>query len=122
MQETKIQSYRDLIVWQKSMDLAVLACHLTENYPKFEIYGLTSQMRRCSVSIPSNIAEGRLRGTRKDFRQFLIIALASAGELNTQLELGKRLKYLSEDNYLLANGLLVEIMKMLNKIISTLGS
>ena len=61
-------SYRDLIVWQKSMDLIVAIYKLTEYLPKSEIYGLTSQMRRAAVSIPSNIAEGRRRGTRKDYR------------------------------------------------------
>ena len=61
-------SYRDLIVWQKSMDLIVAIYKLTEYLPKSEIYGLTFQMRRAAVSIPSNIAEGRRRGTRKDYR------------------------------------------------------
>jgi four helix bundle protein len=69
-----IQSYKNLIVWNKSMELVLLVYDITSLYPKSEIFGLVSQSRRCSVSIPSNIAEGRTRGSRKDFRQFLIIA------------------------------------------------
>lgn len=67
-----INSYKDLIVWQKSMELVVEVYRVTEIFPKSEIYGMTSQMRRSAVSIPSNIAEGRKRGSRKDFRNFFI--------------------------------------------------
>jgi len=88
-----INSYKDLIVWQKSMNLVVEVYKLTDNYPKTEIYGLTSQTRRSSVSIPSNIAEGRKRSSRKDYRQFLIIAYASGAELETQIEIAKRLSF-----------------------------
>lgn len=102
------------------MDLAVYIYELTEKYPKHEIYGLTSQTRRCAVSIPSNIAEGRLRGSRKDFRQFLIIAFASGAELETQLELAFRLKYLMQEEFVIATTKLTEIMKILNKLIHTL--
>ena len=87
----QIQSYRDLIVWQKAVELSVAVYGLTEHYPKEEIYGLISQMRRASVSIASNIAEGRYRGTRKDFCQFLRIAFGSGAELETQIEISKRL-------------------------------
>ncbi len=121
MENQKIQSYKDLFVWQKSMDLAVFVYFLTEKYPKHEIYGLTSQTRRCAVSIPSNIAEGKLRGTRKDFRQFLIVAFASGGELETQLEIAKRLKYLNDSDYQKATDQLTLIMKMLNKFIHSLA-
>ena len=89
--KNKINTYRDLIVWQKSMDLVVEIYKLTKNFPKSEIYGLTSQMKRCAVSIPSNIAEGRRRGSRKDYRHFLIIAYGSGAELETQIEIVKRL-------------------------------
>ncbi len=111
-----IHSYKELIVWQRSMDLVIEVYSLTEKYPKTEIYGLVSQSRRCSVSIPSNIAEGRRRGTKKDFRQFLIIAYASGAELETQLELAKRLKFANEIDFLRAESLLLEVMKMLNKM------
>ncbi len=90
-------SYRDLIVWQKSMDLIVAIYKLTEYLPKSEIYGLTSQMRRAAVSIPSNIAEGRRRGTRKDYRQFVVVAYASGAELETQVEIAKRLPFNQPD-------------------------
>ena len=122
MEEKTITSYRDLIVWQKSMDLAVFVYSVTEKYPKHEIYGLTSQTRRASVSIPSNIAEGKLRGSRKDFRQFLIVAFASGAELETHLEIAKRLGYLSESDYDALREKLTEIMKMLNKFIHLLAS
>jgi len=75
------------------MNLVVEVYKLTDNYPKTEIYGLTSQTRRSSVSIPSNIAEGRKRSSRKDYRQFLIIAYASGAELETQIEIAKRLSF-----------------------------
>lgn len=117
METEKIQSFRDLIVWQKSMDLVVLVYNLTDKYPKNEIYGLTSQSRRAAVSIPSNIAEGRLRGTRKDFRQFLIISFASGAELETQLEIALRLKYILQEEYQKSVMLLNEVMKMLNAMI-----
>jgi four helix bundle protein len=117
-----INSYKDLIVWQKSIDLVVKIYKLTEDFPKTEIYGLTSQARRCSVSIPSNIAEGRRRGTKKDFRQFLLIAYSSGAELETQIEIAKKLNFGNIDCYHEVDNLLNEIMRMLNKIISSLKS
>jgi four helix bundle protein len=122
MESKVIQSYKDLIVWQKSMDLVVLVYAMTDKYPKHEIYGLTSQTRRSAVSIPANIAEGRLRGSRKDFRQFLIIAFASGAELETHLEIGRRLNYLSQTDNHQALSQLTEVMKMLNKLIQILRS
>lgn len=118
--QTKIQSYKDLLVWQKAMDLVILVYKLTDKFPKTEIYGLTAQIRRCVVSIVSNIAEGKFRGSRKDFRQFLIIAFASGAELETQLEIAKRLGYANPNDFVDIDGLLVQIMKMLNKFIASL--
>ena len=115
-----INSYKDLIVWQKSMELVTEIYKITELFPKSELYGIVSQMRRASVSIPSNIAEGRKRSTRKDFKQFLIIAYASASELETQIEISKRLEFILIDNYTKMDALLLEVIKMLNKMISTL--
>src|SRR3989338_6281777 len=86
-----IHSHKDLIVWQKGIDLSKKIYILTEKFPREEIYGITSQMRRAAISIPSNIAEGRSRGTRKDFVQFLRIAIGSASELETQIEIAKNL-------------------------------
>ena len=113
-----IHTYKDLIVWQKAMDLVVAAYELTENFPKEEIYGLTAQIRRSAVSIPSNIAEGRSRGTRKEYLQYLRISYASGAELETQIEIAKRLKKLKDFDYKLVDGLLLEVMKMLNVIIN----
>jgi four helix bundle protein len=114
--EGQVKSYRDLVVWQKSMDLVVEVYKLTELFPKNEIYGLVSQIRRCAVSIPSNIAEGKARGTRKDYRHFVIIAFASGAELETQIELSKRLFKDINLDYKKVNDLLEEIMKMLNAL------
>ena len=117
-----IQTYKDLIVWQRSMELVVAVYELTEKFPKTEIYGIISQMRRAAVSIPSNIAEGRRRGSKKDFRQFLIIAYGSGAELETQIEIAKRLSFGEKLDYSKADLLLVEVMKMLNKMLSSLKS
>jgi four helix bundle protein len=117
-----IYSYKDLIVWQRAMELVVAVYELTEQYPKSELYGLTSQTRRSVISIPSNIAEGRRRGSKKDYRQFLIIAYGSGAELETQIEIAKRLLFGKNLDYVKVDSLLLEIMKMLNKIISTLKS
>ncbi len=116
----KITSYKDLIVWQKSIDLVVVVYSITEQFPKSEIYGLISQMRRAVVSIPSNIAEGRRRGSRNDFRRFLNIAFGSGAELETQFEIVKRLPLTASLDYSKAESLLCEIMKMLNTMIINL--
>src|SRR3989338_9434733 len=109
-----IHSYKNLLVWQRSMDLVVAIYGLTKKFPKEEIYGLTSQMRRASVSIPSNIAEGRFRGTRKDYLQFLRIAYSSGAEHETQVEIAKRLPKTKNLSYSNVDNLLLEVMKMLN--------
>ena len=120
----KVHSYRDLIVWQKAMDLVVALYKLTKDFPKNEEYGLKSQMRRSAVSIPSNIAEGRMRGSRKMYLQFVNIAYSSGGELETQVELSKRLTLIKEGdpNLKQVESLLNEVMRMLNKVSSTLRS
>lgn len=104
------------------MDIVVEIYKLTECFPKSEIYGLTSQMKRCAVSIPSNIAEGRRRGSRKDYRHFLIIAYGSGAELETQVEIAKRLKFNKNLDFTKVNNLLNEVMRMLNKMLSVLKS
>lgn len=118
----EIHSYRDLQVWQKSTDLVVEIYRITKKFPKEELFGLTSQMRRCAVSIPSNIAEGRGRGTRKDFVQFLRIAYGSGSELETQLVLAQKLCLLTQNELQTANSLLDEIMRMLNVMIRKLSA
>ena len=109
-----VESCKDLIVWQKAMDLVVLIYKVTNNFPKSEVYGLVSQMRRSAVSIPSNIAEGKVRGTKKDYRNFLLISFGSGSELETQLEISRRLNYIDEINFIEINNILTEVMKILN--------
>lgn len=115
-----LDSYKELVVWQKAMDLVIVIYEVTDALPAIERYGLISQMRRAAVSIPSNIAEGRRRGSRKEFRQFLAIAFGSGSELETQLEIIRRLPFRKDVDVSSANALLGEIMRMLNKMISTL--
>ena len=88
---TRVRSFKDLIVWQRAMDLSKAIYKLTASFPKDELYGLSAQMRRASVSIPSNIAEGQARGHRAEYRRFLYIALGSLAELETQLLLTEQL-------------------------------
>ena len=95
---------------------------LTNKFPREEIYGLTSQMRRSSVSIPSNIAEGRRRESKKDYHHFLIIAYGSGAELETQIEIAKRLPFGKNLDFNRVDSLLVEVMKMLNRMLSSLKS
>jgi four helix bundle protein len=113
----KVQSFRDLQVWQKSMEMTIVVYQLTRNFPHEEVYGLTSQMRRSVVSIPSNIAEGQGRLNTREFRQFLGIARGSNCELQTQLEIARRLEL--GDSQLLdkAESLSHEIGKMLFAIL-----
>lgn len=113
----KFHDYEKLIVWQKAMDLVVVIYRITKGFPKEEQFGLTSQIRRATISIPSNIAEGCRRNTQKDFSRFLIIALGSASEADTQLKLAKRLGLIGDADYNEADVLLHEILRMLNKLI-----
>ena len=89
-------SFTDLRVWQESIDLATEVYSVTSTFPKHEIYSLAQQMRRAAVSVPSNIAEGKGRGSSRDFRQFLYQARGSLLELQTQIVITERLKYCSE--------------------------
>src|SRR5436190_6583461 len=97
---TPIKSHRDLIVWQRAMDLVEAVYHLSASFPKAEIYGLTSQMRRAVVSVPANIAEGQGRRLTREYLYFLSNARGSLLELDTHLEIAARLKYLTNDNHL----------------------
>lgn len=115
----KITSFRDLLVWQKGLDIAKAVYGLTARFPKEELFGLTSQMRRAAVSISSNIAEGRGRSTRKDFVQFLHIAQGSLAELETQLVLAKDLHGASIDPVM---KIIEDEQKMLSAMIKKLKS
>lgn len=112
-----IKSYRDLIVWQKAMILVSKVYEETKKFPSNEIYGITNQMRRCAVSIPSNIAEGYGRNSTNDYKRFLQIASGSLYELQTQLEISFQLKYIDEISFNETINLCVEIDKMLYSLI-----
>jgi four helix bundle protein len=117
----QLHSYKDLVVWQKAVSLAVATYALTNTFPRNELYGLTSQIRRSAVSIASNIAEGHYRGTRKDFLQFVQIAYASGAELETQLSITQKVIPIEIEKYTEVNSLLNEVMRMLNVIIRRLN-
>src|SRR3990167_2630478 len=107
-------SYNKLIVWQKASGLAIVIYKMTDIFPKSELYGLTSQICRCVVSIVSNISEGAVRSYKKEFIQFLMTVFGPGAELETQLLLAKEPGFLSETDFNKANELLGEVMKMLN--------
>ena len=113
-------SYQGLLVWQKAMELTVAIYKLVGILPKEELYSLSDQMRRAAVSIPSNIAEGQDRHTKKEFVQFLMIARGSKAELETQLLICEKVGYLKETDISEAMNLLTEIGKMLTSLINNL--
>ena len=112
----KVVSYRDLVVWQKAMELVVAIYSITETFPTQERYGLSAQMRRAAVSIASNIAEGSRRGTKKDFRHFLLTAYGSGAELETQCEIVARLPWGAHATLDPVLSTLDEVMRMLNRM------
>ena len=112
-----VQSYKDLIVWQKSMSLVKEVYTITSKLPQYEMYGLANQLRRAAVSIPSNIAEGQQRKSTKEFLQFLRIAYGSAGEVETQLLIAHDLYSVDIGEALATLG---EVRKMLAKLLQTL--
>ena len=105
------QSHEDLLVWQKAMDMTTVVYELSRDFPREEIYGLTSQMRRSAVSVASNIAEGRGRLSQGEFRQFLGTAQGSNFELQTQIAVAKRLGYGTSKSLVQARSLSVEVGK-----------
>ena len=117
-----IESYKDLTVWQKSMDLVVDCYHLSKQFPNQEMYGLTSQLRRAAVSVPANIAEGKHRHHLKEFIQHLSIALGSLAELETHCILAKRLNFISDNKLHEILDKTAEIGKMLNGLKNSLNS
>ena len=119
MGDVECKGYRNLVVWQKAMGLAEKVYLVTRNFPEEEIYALTSQARRSAVSVPSNIAEGKGRGTGKEFIQFLRIALGSLYELQTQLELSMRIGYITTAQLNPIDSLALEVEKMLNSLITS---
>ena len=115
-----IRSYRDLVVWQKAMDLVERVYLVMRAFPREEVYGLTSQLRRSSVSIPSNIAEGQSRLTSGEFIQFLGIARGSLAEVETQLILAQRLDYMTMDSTKSLLDLGSDIGRLLNGLLRSL--
>ena len=116
----RVRNYRDLVVWQKGIELTIDIYKLTSNFPESEKYGLTNQLRRAAVSIPSNIAEGHARKSDKEFGRFLRIALGSCAEIDTQIIISKELEYLPEDIGTGLSARVVEIQKMIYGLIKSL--
>ena len=117
----KIESHRDLIVWQKAMDLVVLVYRLAAKFPANEMYRLVAQVTRSASSVPANIAEGHARATRRDYSNFLAIARGSLMETETFVMLAVRLQYASQAEALPLLDLITEISKMLTGIRSRLA-
>lgn len=116
----EIRTYRDLVVWQKAMALVTAIYRVAKKFPTEENFGLTSQMQRCAVSIPSNIAEGYGRHSTGDYIRFLQIAMGSVYELQTQLEIAQNLEYVKEDFFDRNYEATREVERMLSSLISKL--
>ena len=117
----KVRNYQDLIVWQKSMDFVEEVYSFSKVFPKEETYGLTSQLRRAVVSIPSNIAEGQGRRTTADFCRHLSIAYGSLREAETQILIGQRLRYISDDSTDCLMKMAGEVGRLLNGLMASLS-
>jgi len=113
-----MKTHKDLKVWQESIDLVTIIYEQTKSFPKDELFALTSQIRRCSISIPSNIAEGAARESNKEYLRFLFIAQGSISELDTQLLIANNLNFLSKEDHLRICEKLVEIKPILIQIIN----
>jgi four helix bundle protein len=114
------RSYRDLFPWQKARVLVANVYRVTQSFPRDEIYGLTSQVRRAAVSVVSNIAEGQGRLTSGEFLHFLGLARGSLLELDTQLTIASDLKYLGEDDHRTLGGEIYQVLGVLNRLIDSL--
>jgi four helix bundle protein len=117
-----VKDFRDLVVWSKSHDLTLAVYKLTEHFPKEEMFGLKSQIRRSSASIPANIAEGCGRGSNGDFGRFLYNAMGSACELEYHLLLSKDLGYLAASDHKNVDAQVVEVKRMLSALIAKVNS
>jgi len=117
-----MDSFRDLIVWQKGMLLVEETYRWTRTFPREELYGLSDQMRRAAVSVPSNIAEGYGRQSTQDYIRFLLIARGSLYELRTQAEIARRLGFVSQEAFQAGESLIIEIERMLTSLITKLRS
>jgi four helix bundle protein len=115
------KSYKELLVWQRAIEMTLAIYKLSAVFPKVETYGLASQLRRASVSVASNIAEGYGRGTRGEYKQFLGIARGSICEVQTQLTIARELGYGNSRLHDDAEGLSIQVSKMLHAILDKLG-
>jgi len=116
-----VRHYQELIVWQKAMDLVMLVYAATNSFPQKEVFGLTNQLRRAAVSIPSNIAEGQGRKTTRDFFHYLSISNGSLQELETQVILASRLNYLDEDPQSEILDRSAEVGRLINGLVKSLS-
>ena len=114
------KSYRDLKVWKKGIQLVKKVYTITKKYPQDELYGLTAQVRKAAISIPSNIAEGQARQSVKDFQRFLNISKGSSAEVDTQMVISKELEYISKEELDDIYGDILEILRMLQGLIDSL--
>ena len=115
-----MKTHKDLDVYNLSITLVTDVYNMTKNFPKEELFGLTSQIRRATVSIPANIAEGSARNHSKEFKQFLYIALGSASELDTQMLIALNLKFINQEDYNILINKLASVSKMLQGLIKSL--
>lgn len=116
----KLQSYKDLIAWQRAVELALAIYRVTQPFPRDEIYGLTAQLRRAAVSIPSNIAEGQGRASSGEFKQFLGHAYGSLCEVETQLFIAQLLGYVSENEFDALGANTAELGRIINGLIRSI--
>ena len=116
-----VKDYRDLIVWQKAMDLVETIYRTTAAFPKEEIYGLTSHVRRTAVSIPSNIAEGNGRNTTRDYLHFLGMAYGSVKEVETQVLIAERLRYIDSSHSSRLVQMTAEIARLISGLVNSLN-
>ena len=115
-----VKDYRELIVWQKAVDLVEAVYRASASFPKEEVYGLTSQVRRAAISVPSNIAEGQARNTTADFLHFLSIARGSLKEVETQVIIARRLGYIDEQKESELTNLTEEVSRLISGLASSL--
>ena len=115
------ESFDKLLVWQRAHSLVLKIYEVTNNFPKEEIWGLTSQIRRAAVSVPSNIVEGKARGSRKDFKRFLLIARGSLEEVKYQSLLAKELKFMNDEQYEEITVMIENVSRLFGGIIRKVG-
>ena len=117
-----MKTFRDLLIWQKSINFVIQIYELTEDFPDKEKYGINAQLRRAAVSIPSNIAEGFGRNSPREFKRFIKIAMGSLFEVQTQIEISLKLSYITDELYKEIYSVSREIERMMSSFIDSLGN